>query len=311
MSSNAIDIGVIRREIGDLSLSEKLNQDGYADLFYDHLTGMLKFRMLSQRNDVDRLTLNEKTYFGLEEYIFEHTEIVEQRESENEIDWNTIDDAKDILRGRIGTILGKESKSDTLKPIIDFTVNAYENLLMYKNLYPESKANPWIPTYHILMKNGYLLLVSDKRDLVESYDKKILNRAKEDSSDLFVIAASHKDRSFSGFQIDNRSNSQGMVYEFFKREARGVGHAKKSKDIVEFLGRQKREYSEQDVRVKVLLPLKRAGLIGSTTAGYFYIENHHDLKQSYLHHQEKLSGIQKTLDMHRMKAFQMGWERLD
>ena len=58
------------------------------------------------------------------------------------IDWNTIDLAKDILRDRISKMLGRESKSNTLKPIIDFTVNTYENSLIYKNLHPRSLSNP-------------------------------------------------------------------------------------------------------------------------------------------------------------------------
>lgn len=308
MSNNVINIDVIKREIGEFSLSPNLNQSGYADLFYDHLTGMLKFRMLADKNDVDTLKLNEKTYFGLEQYIFDHTEVVEKEKPNDMIDWNTIDLAKDILRDRISKILGRESKSNTLKPIIDFTVNTYENSLIYKNLHPKSLSNPWMPTDQILLKNGYMVLVSDERDLVSSYNRKIIDKVKEDSSALFVVAASNKkDMPFSGFPIDNRSNSQGLVYEFLKREAKGISAAKNSKQIVNFLNGQNRIYTEQEVKMRVLLPLKRAGLVGSTTAGYFHIETKHDLIQSYQHHKEKISGIQKTINMHKLKAIQMGF----
>ena len=51
MSNNVINIDVIKREIGEFSLSPNLNQSGYADLFYDHLTGMLKFRMLAVKRN--------------------------------------------------------------------------------------------------------------------------------------------------------------------------------------------------------------------------------------------------------------------
>lgn len=301
-----LNINSIEKEILNFSPSKNLNKTGYSDLFYDHITSMLKFRMMSDCNDVDTLNLSNKTYFGLEEFILEHTGLVEADEpNPDDIDWNTIDMAKDLFTQRIKNTLGKERNSETLKPIIDFTVNTYENSLVYKYLHPKSLSNPWIQTDHIFFQNGYLVLVSDEKEFVESFNKKIVDSVDENSSDLFVVATSGKSKKFAGFSVDTRNKVQGLVYEFLKREGSGFSCIKKSRDIVAFLKSQKIFFTAQKLKVKVLLPLKRAGLIGSTTQGYFHIATFEDLQHSYTHHKEKIAGIQKTLEIYKSKAFKM------
>lgn len=306
MSTNNLNIDSIRETIGHFTLSERLTMDGYSELFYDHLTSLLKFKMLNSDTTTKSLKLNEQAYFGMEQYIFEHTEAVEKVKPLTEIDWDTIDEAKDMLHKRIKILLGNEARSEVLKPIIDFTIDTYENSLMYDNIHPKSLMNPWIPTDTIFFNNGYLLLVSDKKDLVNEYSKKITEKEKEDSSGLFLVATSRKEKGFSGFAIDTRNESQGIAFEYLKSEARGLSNAKDAKKIVQFFARNRLKYSEQDIKSKVMLPLKRAGLIGSSTNGYFFIDTPSDLEHAYMHHKEKLLRIQKTMDMYKKRGLQMG-----
>ncbi len=309
MLNNILNMNSIRNDIENFTLSDRLSQQGYSELFYDHLTGLLKFRMLSSDyrvSDISSLKLNERTYFGMEQYIFENTEAVEKEKPIHDIDWDTIDDAKDILAKKIKTLLKNEGRSETLKPIIDFTISTYENSLIYKNIHPNSFSNPWAPTDIIFFHKGYLLLVSDKKDLVNEYNKSIVDKQNSDSSDLFVVATSNREKGFNGFAVDTRSKSQGIAFEFLKKEASGFGSAKDAKKIVQFFARQDLKYSEEEVKNKVLLPLKRAGLIGSSTNGYFYIDKPSDLEHAYNHHKEKLLRIQKTMDMYKRRGLQMG-----
>lgn len=309
MLTNILNRDSIKNDIEHFTLSDKLIQQGYSELFYDHLTGLLKFKMLSSDdsiNDISSLKLNERTYFGMEQYIFENTEAVEHEKPRQDIDWDTIDVAKDIFAKKIRTLLKNEGRSETLKPIIDFTVSTYENSLIYKNIHPNSFSNPWTPTDIIFFHKGYLLLVSDKKDLVNEYNRSIVDKQNGDSSDLFVVATSNKEKGFNGFAVDTRGRSQGIAFEFLKKEASGLGNAKDAKKIVQFFARQKLNYSEEEVKNKVLLPLKRAGLIGSSTNGYFYINKPSDLLHTYNHHKEKLLRIQKTMDMYKRRGLQMG-----
>lgn len=306
MSNHNLDMSKIEK----LLLAPTLNKTGYADLFYDHLTAMFKFRMMSASNNRKPLNLNEKAYLGLEQYVLESTEVVEKQKPNDDIDWDRIDVCKDMLTTKIRKMLGDEAKCEIVKPIIDFTVNTYENSLIYQNLHAESLYNPWIPTDEILFQKGYLFLVSDKKDLVENYKKKIeqpVDKGATELSPLFIIATNQKAKTFSGFQIDTRNKIQGIVYDYLKREAKTLSSAKQSTQIKNFLESQGFSYGNQYLKATALLPLKRTGLIGSTTAGYFCIDKETDLRASYLHHKNKISGIQKTLEMHELKARAMNF----
>jgi hypothetical protein len=311
MSVSSVNIDSLRTDIGKLFLSDHLIQKQYDDLFYQHLTALMKFRMLNpEYKGQDNFKINEKNYLGLEQYIFDHTNIVEN-ESGGQIDWNLIDEAKDILRGKIKTLLKQEGNSEYLKPIVNFTVDSYENWIMYKQLHPNSISNPWIPTTGIL-QNGYIYLASDKRDLIDTYNKKVYSNAEDETrGNLGIIAKSSKEREFSGFLVDNRQSVQMLVFEFLKREASGMHNAKGTRKISEFLVKQKIRMSEQAIRTRITIPLKRAGLIGSSTTGFFFINSVDDLIQAYKHHKGKMRAIQKTLDLYKEKGRQWGVEDLD
>ena len=307
MSNNFLNRSEIEKEIMNINLSQKVVRMGYQDLFYDHLTGMTKFDLLGGINAMSTTKLNQRGYMGLEQYIFEHAEVVEVEESAIEIEWETINILMNKLRSQIKNVLKVEYESDLLKPIINFTISTYENYLIYKNLYPLSSSNPWIPTRDILKDNGCLILVSDKKDFISELNKNILKDIKDDSSDLFVVAMGANEKKIKGFQVDSRNKSQSLVYGYLKENAIGYIKAKKSKDIREFLESKKIKYTEQQLRNDVLLPLKRAALIGSITQGYFFINSKNDLIESYSHHEKKLNGIQKTLNMYKERANKMHW----
>jgi len=134
----------------------------------------MKFYFVAHKDEkgLNKFKLNERSYYGIEQEILENPTIIET-ESEKEVDWNIIDDAKEILSSRIKTILKKEGDSDHLKRIVKCTVDAYENALIYGMYYPGSDNNPWSPSKSIIY-NGCLFLVSDDRYVMESYQKKYL-----------------------------------------------------------------------------------------------------------------------------------------
>ena len=295
-------------KINNISLSNHLQKEGYADLFYSHLTKMMRFPLSSGDQDISTMSLREKSYLGLEQFVLENTAIIESNTPKDNIDWDSIDNLKDELKTQINKSLGKEANSDTLKPIVKFMSNLYENFMIYDNMHHKSELNPWISTNQILLDNGYLILISDNTDLVKDYNKKILDKITEDSSELFVIAASKKEKSFSGFPVDRRNMSQGLVYNYLRREAIGSARAKNIKDILNYLASEHHKYSALDVKNKILLPLKREALISSNTLDCFYIESKEDFIATYRHHQEKLNGIKKTLKMYEIQANKRGIE---
>jgi hypothetical protein len=308
LPNNPISTDAIFKQIDAFHLANKSLRTDYSSLLYDHLTDMNKFRLLSDDyKDEKNYTFSNRIYAGLEQYIFEHTDIIEKSKPTNEIDWDLIDDAKDIFKTKIGKILKNEAQSEYLKPMVDFTIDAYENWLMYEQLHPQSAANPWVATNGISLSKGYLFLMSDNEDIVNSYNKKIYTNGKQedtDTSKFCIITNNGQRKSFAGFPIDNRNRIQGVVFNLLKQKANGSQLALNTKQILEYLRKQKEyEYvTEPNLRLNTLLPLKRSGLIGVSHNGYFYINTTSDLRDSYNYHKTKLDAIQKTLDMYKKRA---------
>lgn len=296
----------LKNEVSKLHLSFRSNQSDYKDLFYDHITEMMKFLLLNKSIEHKNLHLNERNYKAIEQYIFENSSIVES-EKPKEIDWDVVDDGKEMLRERIQKILQFEGKSEFLKPIINFTVDSFENSLIYNQLHPTSSANPWNATNHIL-SNGYLFIASDKKEIIQEYKKDIFKSAEEDSrNNIGIITKTNKStKKLSGFILDNRHNIQAIVFEFLREYAIGVHNSIGMKEIVAHLREKNIEKSEQAVREKALIPLKRAGLIGSYSKGFFFINSVNDLRYTYKSHLEKKEAIERTLRLYIEKGNKMG-----
>lgn len=306
MLLDKLDIQSLKTEVQKLQLSFRSNQADYKDLFYDHITEMMKFLLLNQSIQHPKIRLNETNYKAIELYILENSSVIES-DKPNEIDWEAVDNGKELLREQIQRKLRFEGKSEYLKPIINFTVDAFENSLIYNQLHPTSRANPWNATNHIL-SNGYLFIASDKKEVMQEYKKDILKTASEDSqNNIGIVTKTNKPtKKLSGFILDNRHNIQTIIFDFLRKDAVGVDNSIGMKDIVEHLRNQNIVKSEQTVRDNALIPLKRAGLIGSYSKGFFYINSIDDLKYTFKSHMEKKEAIERTLDLYIQKGYKMG-----
>ncbi len=129
--------GYDAERINRLTLSDRLKKSDYEELFYFHITSLLKFKLVSDNNNTDEIKLNEKNYLGIEQFTFENTLNIENDEPKS-IDWNLIDIGKEQMYKKIGLLLKNEAKSNVLKPIVDFTVSSFENWLIYNQLHPNN-----------------------------------------------------------------------------------------------------------------------------------------------------------------------------
>jgi len=298
---------MIRKKIDRLVLSERLRISDYKEDFYSHLTSLLRFHLIFPNEQYHReFQFNENTYMGLEQFILENSDMVEATKAPDDIDWDLADDAKDILKDRIKR-LTEEEKSDDLKPFIESTTNVFENWLIYDLMHPDSVYNPWIPAVNILQK-GYVYFISDDKDRISQYQKKIYQKADRDThGNLAIVIRSSEKRKFSGVLADNRHNLQISVYQYLKEYASGSDHAVSLGEIQDFMGTN---ISRQTIRMKVTSPLKKAGLIGSNSKGFFHIATPKDLKQCYAAHLEKVRGLQGTLRIYEKQAKALGIENL-
>ncbi len=296
----------IRNTLSGIRLAERSVKDDYYGRFHTHLYSMFQFSLLSETARPKSNVFDADRYHGLEQYILDHTTIIE-KEPPAYIDANLLDDARDVLKKHIKKMLGNEGNSDTLKPIINFTADAYENLLMYDMMHHNSQHNPWNATYDILSR-GYIYLVSDSRDLMKEFKPKIIGETKEISENIGFITKIHKEKEFKGLILDNRLSTQSIVYSYLKSHGLGLSKAKSKDKIKDFLASNNRNISNQYLLNWILLPLKRAGLIGSCNSGYYFINSEDDFRNSYHFQKSKVDAMQRTLDILQKRAEEKGFE---
>jgi hypothetical protein len=294
-----------RKSLPDIRSSESLNNGLYVPMFYQHLDLLLSPSLEEGGMDWANFRFNLAAYQGLKQFAVESWV---NPVPETEIDWNFIADAKDIVRTKLKSSLGQEASSDHLKPFLKFTLDGYEDYLIYEALDPDSPSNPWMPFREIVHK-GVLLLGLDKENDVASYAPKWFSKPTNEVNrdELNIVAASARKRGFGGFQIDRRHTAQAIVYEHIRTKTSRRNPISK-KQIQKFLLDSGFNYKEQEITLGITLPLKREGLIGCNVHGFFHIGDQFDLLGSVDHHLSNLQGIRRTLELYRRKAVLNGWD---
>ncbi|GEM_PF-4633047 len=306
MLTNVKDISHFEQEIRNVFLAEKLNQALFKTPFYLHLDEMLKYYIFYSKN-IKEISLTEAVYNELGIYILENYD------SENGnlpiIDWDFIEKMTELLQDKIKKQLGTEKNSSFLKPFIDSTIDSFEKQLIFYYSHKNQEINPWNAAFQIL-QNGCLYLISGNRDVFKEFYPKMLQN---DSKNVGIIAVNKRkpqksnENKFAGFVVDNRHNLQTVVYNLLQEFAKGHQNAVKAEKIKQLLAEKNREINLQTLKNNILLVLKRQGLIGSKTSGFYFIENEEDLRETHFFHSQKLNRIKTTLNFLEKKATIMGF----
>jgi len=295
MYENNIDI--FRKKVGEIKLSESLNKDLYESNFYAHLGDLWSY-FLKRHENVKSVKITKNTYLELQNYAIETGE-----NSDDEINWDFILDAKDVLEKHIKLKLGKERDSTELRPFINSTVDSFENWVLYGYTH-KLESNPWDFAFSILQMKGCLHHVTDDEAELKYYRKDLAkNKDEIPNQNMSVIAAANKfkksgESNFSGIVIDNRLSNQTLVYNFLITYANGKQNAKNMYEIRNHLIEIDKEIDENILKNFVLLPLKRQGLIGSCNSGYYHISSIEDLTDAFEFHLDKVNGIVRTLKIY-------------
>lgn len=296
-----------KEEFSNLALTERSRKTDYSTSFFNHLDDLKQFEFLSSNSItgiMDESKFDMTDYLGLEQFIFDNTKIIETNEPK-EIDWDKIDNFKDVLEDTIKKLLGKEKTSEQLKPIVNFTLDSFENHAVYNFMHPNSLHNPWFSTHNMLL-NGYIYLISNEKDLVREYKPKLYKKKEKESKNIGIITKAKNEKEFKGVVLDDRFIEQNFVLDYLKDHANGFSVAKSKTKILKYLKDHNINISEGFLSTSVLLPLKRVGLIGSSNTGFYFINSEFDLKQSYEFHRSKAQAIQRTMDIYVNRANKMG-----
>lgn len=292
-----------------ISLPERSKKDEYGSHFFNHLDGLNKYdlkfdldKAFFEINRKERFSMTD--YLGLEQFVMENTNLVEGSNEASEIDWNEIDNAKDALEDTIDKLLRHEKNSETLQPIIKFTIDSFENYAIYKYMHPNSAHNPWISTHELLL-DGYMYLISDKKDLISEFKPKFSEKD-NNYNNIGIITKAKKERQFKGVIMDNRFVIQKLVLNYLKKSAFSYAEAKTQKEIIQEIKKQGINYSKGKLNSDILLPLKRSLIIGSSSKGFYYISDKEDFEISYEFHNSKYEGIKTTMDIYEEERKRLG-----
>jgi hypothetical protein len=301
---NAID--TFRNIVSEIPASDSLNRSLYSPGFYEHLDLLMKPRLV-KGDQTDGFAITSQAYMGLKQSAIENSALIEDAAGD-EVNWDFVDAARDILNRKIKENLGKEGNSEVLQPLLKFTLDGYEDYLIYDSIHRGSISNPWRP-FKDIVHRGILLLGLDSEDVESEFQPTWFSKTTEEKGKrkFAVLAGSSKKKGFGGFEVDQRHGAQALIFHYLKKNS-DRNSPKSKKEMQVFLSEKGYAYTQEEIITRITIPLKREGLIGSNTNGFFFVGDQADLEASVDHHLSNLLGIKRTLDVYRRKAQANGWD---
>lgn len=289
--------------------------------FSEHFTQFAAVGLSWEKHFANKFSLSVGQYYGLGQYIIENSDLYEKTMSpdnfepsrESDVNWDFVCDVHDALNARLKKI---DFPFDLKKEAISFTINAVENWLIYQQLHPNTAHNPWQQPKKIL-EDGFLFLLSNSKDIG---DKKFRQEYENErnllsSPDLALWSVNRKKVTVR--PLTSVEKMQNAALDYLAEQRKNFGskgkHVKASKlreAIVQAMngGASNKLPSglDNEIQKSVIFPLKRLGLIGSSTKGYFYIANAADFQEAYDYMESLRDGIEKTMRAYAARAQQQG-----
>ena len=249
-------------------------------------------------------SFNKNDYQYIESFIFYNSELVENK-APSPFDEKKILNVTDYFYEKIKIALGKDqTRSEEYKHYISATYNILDSFYHYELMHPNSHSNPWTDLF-VLCSKGYFLMCEDKENLKDLIgDKKlssIVGKNQDVHNNMGVLAkGALKSNRLSGFIMDERFSLQNILFDFLNENAKGFDSAYSSRIITKSLEKKGNRYSKQLVSL-MLNSMKRTGLIGSTTKGYFMLTTDLDIHKSISYHKSIVDGLNSTIAVLKSK----------
>jgi len=287
----------------------KVNKNLYNPPFNAHLLSMLKFYDSKDTEKMKNFHYSEQVYYGVEQKILE---VLPSDQEYSNIQWDLVEEYRYMYKDALQRKMGFEGMSDFMKPFVLFSTNLFENWCVFEFM-KMNQTNPWGGILSTILESGLIYFISDDRYVLKELDKDILKSAKDEyAGNLGVVAKPNNGKNkTSGFIVDNRHSSQILVRDFIQTNASGRENAINVEKIMNFLYSINRTPSLSEIKSNILIPLKREGLVGSSSKGYYYINSIDDIIDTYMHHFNSISGIVSTIASYKKKAVEFGIPDLD
>lgn len=286
-----------------LSGKNHTKKDELENPFNYHLADMNGFVIQDKgthKKYTNTKTFTKSDYKYIESFIF-HNSRLQEKSDPIDFDGNQLLNVTDYFYEKIKSLFSKdEMKSEEYKYFIDTTYSTIDSFYQYELMHPNSNYNPWSDVF-MLCSNGYFLLCEDKDDLKgfigNNYYKKIVGEKSVTGNNMGVLAkGAIKSNRLSGFIMDDRFSFQNVLFDLLQNNAKGHGSPLNSKQVLKVLtNKSRKQYHLKTIQL-LLNSMKRTGIIGSSSQGYYSFHTIVDVEKSIDFHDAIRKGLSKTIE---------------
>lgn len=279
--------------LAESSARREFEPDLYAHL--DRLAGVEFGRRDPPRRN---FVFTFEKYTSLQQAAFEDGVRIEGK-APSAVNWAEVDAHARLFREQLRVAL--HGSQDAYESVVDFCTEAYENWLTYREMYPEPKSNPWSAARESLRKGRLFLVTSDPDEVQDLTGSKHQSKALAGARRLAVVIKARASKPTS-FVIDERHTLQHLVLRFLRKHASGHKNPVSLKEIQRYLREEGEKLSVPTIQIRLTVPLKKSGAVGSSSKGYFYISEYEDLVVSYCFHRSKIVSIRRIMGRYERRA---------
>jgi hypothetical protein len=293
-------------------LAESVAKNTFDDDIYAHLGALVAVEFSREHSaaQAGRFELNASKYEALEQAAFEEAPRMEARPPQA-VDWAAVDQSVSTFEAKLAQSLrgvAHANEGDTTV-FVEFSSKCYENFLTYREMYPprddrSGDINPWVRTMR-LMRYGRLLVIGDAGGLNRARGRKGQRSDRDSSHPTLTALVKGASARPASMDVDDRFTLQAKLLSFLKANARGHANRIPLKQIRAHLRTIDVGMTEQTIQVKLTVPLKRAGVVGSNAKGFFFIDSPEDLIQSYCFHRTKVLSSNGIMRRYQTRARDM------
>lgn len=302
-----LEFETLKNESLNFSLRENYLNRSYLNGFNNHVNSL--FNCEAELSLTPELLINENYKFSKVRYYEAETAILEELDDVSDDIETNLSNLEDELYSKIERELGNfYNRNDELGLMIDNTVHSV--LLAVKfNFFSQKDSflNPWADTMNILIHDRYLFkAIHDTNEFDEIKRlKKGANRSEVlDDSEIYV-AVKGKSANFTFGSFKDFVALRKTMLDLIEDRAGSANTPVKFEVLMTELNNmlgEGRHLSDNEIKAKLIYPLKGASRIGSCKEGYFILKTCEDIAKSYESHFGRFRGYFKTLEAHRLAA---------
>lgn len=294
-------------EIDSIDLTNNYRKRKFKKNFSSHLDGLVDIAVRINTDDnfilKGNFELTKELYWEIEAFVLENLDDVTDDET-----LGSLEDIEERVREKIVGNLGAYYENiPEINDIIDYSVNGFVMSSKFEFMVSANKfINPWSASKAVLTENGVLhSFYTDSAYLDDLGIDTRSNSSFELTKHRIGVVAKGRREDFTGGMIRDLYGLRNHLFNIIEDIAPSSSNPITTEEIVLRLrseGLTESEFSFNQIKNWLILPLKSSGKIGSSTEGYFKMGDCEDLKVTYISHLENFKGYLRSVERYRQMA---------